>query len=370
MWRMQSGNRVLTESEWELFSVGLDLLRDCIEDDIDSETNDTDTGIVSFDRLTPEQKLVLLADTACALRDPQIVMPRHTSANEGAIAAVFSEVSMQLAAEIEEAGTTDAVSTIRRRLRAVFDDGDWDEPLPDETSADLETWEELLEAFRNRIFWDDDYAMEDDMLDLPPDVASEVLAELGTDRDYFRTVPPEPDDAGLIAARQKLARLLGLPVKDDDGLFPALDDFYHGLIVGPCSSKEVAVWKNHPWVEVIGILHPEWECDFRTWMADFSPAVPNTPFELNPTSNTEAPAEMPAGHRVERRGDTLVVRDSDGAFWCGLVENSWTDNPDDMPLLTFATEAAARSALAQADKMYGERVARRTAALARLGRPE
>ena len=41
--------------------------------------------------------------------------------------------------------------------------------------------------------------------------------------------------AGLTAARQTLARLLGLPVPDDDGLYPAIDDLYHHLTIGPCS---------------------------------------------------------------------------------------------------------------------------------------
>src|SRR5581483_305273 len=83
MWRMQDANRVLTEAEWALFRTGLDLLRDSIEEDIRAETDDADTGIPVFDRLTPEQKLALLADTAHALRDPAVPMPHHTAANEG-----------------------------------------------------------------------------------------------------------------------------------------------------------------------------------------------------------------------------------------------------------------------------------------------
>ena len=81
MWRMQDANRVLTEAEWSLFSTGLDLLRDTIEEDIRSETDGADTGIPVFDRLTPEQKLALLADTAQALRDPATPMPHHTAVN-------------------------------------------------------------------------------------------------------------------------------------------------------------------------------------------------------------------------------------------------------------------------------------------------
>jgi hypothetical protein len=41
-----------------------------------------------------------------------------------------------------------------------------------------------------------------------------------------------------------------------------------------------------------------------------------------------------------------------------------------MPALSFPTEAEAKAAFAQADRMYGERAARRTAALSRLGLTE
>src|SRR5437660_1036045 len=104
MWRMQDGDRVLTEAEWTLFSTGLDLLRDFIEEDIHAETNDAETGIAVFDRLTPEQKLALLADTTHALRDPATPMPHHTAANEGAIAAVFSMIRVELEMELDMAG--------------------------------------------------------------------------------------------------------------------------------------------------------------------------------------------------------------------------------------------------------------------------
>src|SRR2546421_12228049 len=107
MWRMQDANRVLTEAEWALFRTGLDLLRDSIEEDIRAETDDADTGIPVFDRLTPEQKLALLAETAHALRDPVVPMPHHTAVNEGVIAAVFSMIRVELEAELDVAGMRD-----------------------------------------------------------------------------------------------------------------------------------------------------------------------------------------------------------------------------------------------------------------------
>ena len=82
MWRMQDGDRVLTDAEWALFATGLDLLRDSIEADIGAGTDDVDTGIPVFDRLTPEQKQALLADNAHVRRcaswaSPEEVPPEH-----------------------------------------------------------------------------------------------------------------------------------------------------------------------------------------------------------------------------------------------------------------------------------------------------
>jgi hypothetical protein len=50
-----------------LFAAGVALLWDWIEPEIEAGDADADLGLVAFDRLTPEQKLVMLADVANAL---------------------------------------------------------------------------------------------------------------------------------------------------------------------------------------------------------------------------------------------------------------------------------------------------------------
>src|SRR5258708_8881454 len=116
------------------------------------EVDDFETGIPVCDHLTPEQKLVLVADVAHALRDPAVPTPTHTAANEGAIAAVFSMMQDELQMEIDmpEMERTDGQSTvIRRMLLAVCGEADErEEPLPDETSTDHDEWDCLLEEFK------------------------------------------------------------------------------------------------------------------------------------------------------------------------------------------------------------------------------
>jgi hypothetical protein len=160
-------------------------------------------------------------------------------------------------------------------------------------------------------------------------------------------------------------------VPDAEGLYPALDDLYHSLTVGPCSPDETASWENNPWVQVIRTTEPDWDCDYPTWAAVLSQALPPSPFRLTPATS-EAVHELPDRYSVQRHGEVWVIRDEYGSYWCGLVENGWTSTPDDedMPALTFPTEAAARSAFTQANQMYGERERRHEEALARLGRSD
>src|ERR1700740_3381225 len=140
MWRMSTGNRVLTEAEWSLFRVGLDMLWDYIEDDRNEDAGLSTTGVHVFDVLQPEQKLALLADVAQALRDPAVAMPPHTAANEGAIAAVFSVIRQALEVEIALSSEKEAASTEVRALllAAAADEEEQPEDLPDLAADDPE----------------------------------------------------------------------------------------------------------------------------------------------------------------------------------------------------------------------------------------
>ncbi len=117
---------------------------------------------------------------------------------------------------------------------------------------------------------------------------------------------------------------------------------------------------------VVCAAGPSWDCDFATWRAEFAGAVPSTPFRVNPADAADEDA-LPEDVRVERAGDGWVVRMANGSHWEGLVENGWTDTPDeDYPVLTFSTERDAVAAFLQANQMYEERAARQKKALDRL----
>src|SRR5262249_8079161 len=102
------------------------------------------------------------------------------------------------------------------------------------------------------------------------------------EREYYQSVPEEPDETGVIAARQVLARLLDLPVPADNGYYPGLVDYYHDFLIGPCSAKETKPWRNHPWVDSVEFVTVQWDCDYPTWHAELRPAIPKLPFKVLP----------------------------------------------------------------------------------------
>jgi hypothetical protein len=219
MWRTPDGNRALTEAEWAVFRLGLDYLWGFIEDELKGEAGLSETGVGVFDDLQPEQKLALLADVAQALRDPALPAPRHTAANEGAVAAVFAMVRQALEQEVLFADdkTTPSHEARSLLLAAAADAERPPEGLPALAVRDLEEWEWVLEAVQDRILWDADYEMGDVLLDQPPELSRALRSLTGIEPDYFTAVPREPDKAELVAVRRALARLVGRPAPDDAG---------------------------------------------------------------------------------------------------------------------------------------------------------
>jgi hypothetical protein len=215
MWRMHDGDRVFSDPEWAVFRTGLDLLRAQVEQDIDNRTDFATVGIAVFDRLTPEQKLALLAEVAAALCGPELPTPQLHAASEGAIMAAFVTFNDMLRAEVEmaEAGRTDL-----RRLLLVAATGPegWPGRLPKPASRNWDAWDQLYQQLIDRVFWDRDFELGDEFLDLPPEEAKCRLDLLRIDPDYYLTIPPEPDPAGLVVAKHKLAKLIGLPFPDDE----------------------------------------------------------------------------------------------------------------------------------------------------------
>lgn len=211
MWRTPSGDRVLSEPEWALFAAGVDMLWNWIEYDIEMGEDDANLGLVAFDRLTPEQKLVMLADVANALKSVSVKTPRHTASNEATIAAVFTVLRGVLECEIDVATDDEmkSLTSIRQLLLACCSDADgYEGQLPDANSEDIEAWNWILEEIEERILWDCDYQSSNELMDLPPEAVRQIRQLVGIDEDYDLTIPLDPDEGVLTDARQKLTQLV------------------------------------------------------------------------------------------------------------------------------------------------------------------
>jgi hypothetical protein len=207
VWHTPGGDRVLTPGEWELVRAGLGLAWDAVEIAHEAGTGDA-TGVRVFDVLQPGQQVALLAQVGTALSDPAAPAPPLTAATEGALAAMFAQLRAWLEVELDAGETTECRRMI---LGAVGDAAGQDGPLPEPTETDAGEWELLLEEVEARLFWDADWEMGDVFLDLPPEAARTDLVLHGIDPDYFTSVPDDPDDDGLAAARRVLAELTGRP---------------------------------------------------------------------------------------------------------------------------------------------------------------
>jgi hypothetical protein len=207
MWHTPSGDRVLTAGEWALVRAGLGLAWDAVKVAHEAGTGDA-TGVRAFDVLQPGQQVALLAQVGTALSDPAAPAPPLTAATEGALAAVFAQLRAWLEVELDAGDSTECRKLL---LGAIGDAAGRDGPLPEPTEADWGEWELLIEEVEARLFWDADWEMGDVFLDLPPEAARADLVLHGIDPDYFTSVPDDPDDDGLAAARRVLAELTGRP---------------------------------------------------------------------------------------------------------------------------------------------------------------
>lgn len=365
MWRASSGTRVLTESEWALFAIGLDELRMMVEEDISYETDDTETGVTAFDRLTPEQKLCQLAKVGIALRDKTVPEPKLTAVSEGTVKAVFNTLRNELLYEIDTAkdDLVDELFHTREAIsKASAEEDDQDDELPDLKDGNTEEWMWLLEEIEDRILWDNDHANEDDFIDLPREEAKKLLDIAGIDPDYFLFVPEEPTETGLIKARQILAKLLSYSVPNDDGLYPILYDHFHDISVGRICEENELQWKDHPWISCRSLDRPVWNCRYDKWIELFSSDLPAVAFYIKSDLSLDEP--LPSDVSAVKVGQHWVIKEDD-SYWCDLLDNGWIDELDNelLPPLTFDSEQEAIAAYNQAQVMYLDRSKRHQHAL-------
>jgi hypothetical protein len=228
MWSTSVGDRILRGSESELFRHGLGTLRDRIEEAGEAPEL-CETGVAVFDRLQPASKLAMIALVGRALSDDNEPSPPLTALTEGTFAAVYATIRQEIEFEIDMRRQgpqpEDAQSSVRPLVLAAVRETnpDWENPLPEPESDDLEfepaslptpesedfdAWDFLLDVLINRVLWGDrDFEGEEYFLDNDPRESEVMKLWMGIDRDYFSAIPPEPTELELAAIRKTLRQL-------------------------------------------------------------------------------------------------------------------------------------------------------------------
>jgi len=205
-WNCSHGKRTLAGAEATLIR---DALADVVErcrHEVQGEADHWTYGVALFDCLEPGVQLAMLAEVGHALLRETETCPELTAVNEGTIAALYRHIEEALEIEIDmemleglsdDPGASDIAFFWRSRVRAVFQEtGEIDE-LPDVDSTDMDNWSLLVELLHDRVLWDTDYEMGGLFLDTPPESATALRELMNVPDDYFRAIPPDPNDEEL-----------------------------------------------------------------------------------------------------------------------------------------------------------------------------
>ena len=155
------------------------------------------TGISLFDQLMWQQQLAMLLEVATPLLDPSLSPPQPSALMDATVAAIYAQMQIGVEYEIEmQQSSNDAFDgdTIRRQgIVAALREWRADYSCPDPECVVTDEWELAIAALRDRVLADEDWNLNELVLDLSPDVVDKLKAFTGVARDYFVDVPPDPD---------------------------------------------------------------------------------------------------------------------------------------------------------------------------------
>jgi hypothetical protein len=184
MWRTPLGDRVLRGEEGRLLQNGLGAL----VDRLDEMGGDHGVGVGVFDGLSLPERLAVLEQVGRALLLEVVPCPELTAVVEGAVAAVYAQVLIDLEAEIDQ-----GQDQVRRLIRAAAEaSGVPHEDAPALDYADVDEWSEVLDALTDNTFWDRDWDEQNIDPDNPPELADFLRGVAGITLQYYTNVAPDP----------------------------------------------------------------------------------------------------------------------------------------------------------------------------------
>lgn len=175
-WHTQAGDRYLIGAEARLFRAGLRSTVEELEDDW------LDCSHTMLARQTRKARLHLFAYVGKHLLRQTDDMPPLNAWTEGAVGIVFRRLNAEVEIELDLQDQRDDPYFWRTLVADATTKDDkecvQDEPF-DHTCNDDSVWRTLLEILHDRILWDLDWEVEDDVTSEP------VKQMLGIDASYF-----------------------------------------------------------------------------------------------------------------------------------------------------------------------------------------
>ncbi len=207
-WRTSQGVRTLKGAEAALIREALGDVAEIVEDEFDGE-EPWEFGTRQFDQQEPLVKLALLAEVGSALLRDTETVPELTAVNEATVAILFDHIQQSVEFEIDCERDMEAPFFWRTLvLAASHEMGDTSElELPTSDCRAVDEWSLSVESLADRILWDRDFEIVDDIADLPPEQSAAVRSSARIGGEYAAALPPSPRDDDLPRIRAVIKEL-------------------------------------------------------------------------------------------------------------------------------------------------------------------
>ena len=224
-WHTPSGDRYLVGEEAELVRDSIATMVQELASCRETEEEPWAYGVTLFDELSWQQQLAVLNQLATNLLQETGETLELSGVNEAGVAAVYQNITQQIELEIELHPVSPAEYRCRWRQATLdaFRENENDDVIRQETLAqesdgesifdietdclDLQRWQWLVELLADRVLWDRDFEMVNEMIDAPPERAAAMRAALGITPGYYTAIAPDPTDKQVDALFESIERI-------------------------------------------------------------------------------------------------------------------------------------------------------------------
>jgi len=211
-WHTPNGDRCLFGEEAELVRDSIASMVQELASCRETDEAPWEYGVTLFDELTWQQQLAVLDLLATNLLCDTDRTLELSGVNEAAVAAVYQNVVQQIELEIELHDVSPPEFRSRWRqatLDAFYENEENDIMVRDAIidgmeensefdldvdSVEIDRWRHLVDMLADRVLWDRDFEMVEQVIDAPPEHAAALRAALGIESSYYTAIAPDPTE--------------------------------------------------------------------------------------------------------------------------------------------------------------------------------